>query len=234
MKKILLFILLFIVIIAGCSQQKIAQKVIEKQYVCVDGRVVNTTQECTAQNVAVAEQKEVIPDTAQTQSPQLQQSVSEKKDSDYVFSLDEVRAMDKKLVGKRAVILKEAMDNSIKVGDNYVFGYAIQNQYVKPMEFTLHVKLFEAKTVSQGKIGADEKVEQWFRKVQDMQFNLSKNEVKYIPLYLTVGDYVNNDNLQTFDGTYTFTVFATVRDPSQDSNFKEDYANNQFFVRVDK
>ena len=231
-KNILIsLVVLLLLLIVGCQQK--TENVVEKQFVCADGRVVNTAEECTAQNVEVVQEKEIIVDEVK---PVEKEEVisSDNKNKEYTFSLEQIRELDKKLVGKRATFITDSMAQPVQVGDRYTFAYGVQNTFIKPMQFKIDIKFLEARTTSNSKIGADELTEKWFGSLDGMNFNLSKNEKKYIPVTVDVWDIASKDSLNTFNGTYTFEIDVYSKDPESQGNFYGEYTSNLFYVRVGK
>ena len=234
-KIVLLLCVLLLLFIVGC---------VSKQFVCSDGKVVKDVASCNPITGPDAEEAikstendlniDVSAEPAVQKEPEQKPIETPQQEVKPVLTLTQAQkdTLKSKLVHKKTAVYPTTLgaNDPIPVEGTYTYAFAIKNTGVKPALFKHSIKLLEAKTESLSKLGADDTVVEWFSPHTKMeeQYELSKNEIAYIPLVIVVGDRVNKEDLPTFAGTYKFRI----KTETVDGPFDRDYHYVDFTFRV--
>ncbi|MBI3033500.1 hypothetical protein HYY69_08560 [Candidatus Woesearchaeota archaeon] len=223
-KLFLLFLLMFVFLISGCTQ---------KQYVCFDGSVVTDPVLCPAQ--PEEREDEVVveaPVQEEMSDPQsITQPSSEVASSLSITDADKT-ILDEKLDKDPVVMASTVMKKGIHVGQSYVFPLGFKNNKNDKREYQVTYIGLDGKTKSNSNAGNDETIVSWLSKTpQQNFFTLDKNERFYIPVIVNIGAAINKDGKKTVSGTYKFMVKIGQRQQGQ--QLYDELGSIIFYVRVD-
>lgn len=118
--------------------------------------------------------------------------------------------LDKALLTNIVAIYPTMMgvNEKIAVGETFTFGVGLTSSAPQERSYNLKLRFVEGKTMSMGRLGADETVLTWFDEYNDLSkvYTLQKGEKMYIPLIVKPGETINENGDKTFAGTYRFEL----------------------------
>lgn len=191
MKKLLLFLLgcILLITLIGCSSDGAQDAVVELD--------------------ADAEENEASPEIADLD---LEEGVPAPRD--YSLPASEVSTLKQHMKSLDKVKLSKALLKDMQADDYAIIALGVKNTVSRVGEFTVDLSFREGLNPSQQSIQLDhELLEQWIGKNVYATQTIERNEIKYLPLIVEVGDEIA-PGVPLVAGTYIFDV--TVNELSDD------------------